>query len=71
MERLYPSNITSKQAQALKYMARKKAEILGVPLLTLGGTGKDYGKPMMALGGPSPWEYCDGSSGMTKGKYEI
>ncbi|MBA3603675.1 MAG: hypothetical protein H0W50_08555 [Parachlamydiaceae bacterium] len=71
MERLYPSNITSKQAQALIYMARKKAEILGVPLLTLGGSGEDYGKPLIALGGSSPWEYCDGAMGMTKGKYEI
>ncbi len=74
MERFYPDNITAispKHAQALIYMAQKKAELLGVPLLTLKGNGKDYGKPLMALGGPSPWEYCDGFSGMTKGKYEI
>ncbi len=74
MERFYPDNITAispKHAKALTYMAQKKAELLGIPLLTLKGNGKDYGKPLMALGGPSPWEYCDGFGGLTKGTYEI
>ncbi|MBA3604068.1 MAG: hypothetical protein H0W50_10635 [Parachlamydiaceae bacterium] len=71
MERLYPFNILPKHAQALEALARKKADMLGVPLLRIADKGESYGKVLMALGGPSPWEYCDGSAGITNGKYEI
>ena len=62
---------TEKQKKALEMLAIKKAEELNLPLLSLTGAGEAYGKPLLALGGPSPWEYCDGSTGVTSGKYEI
>ena len=71
MERLYPDSITTRHRQALEHLARKKAEALGVPLLYIGECGNDYGKPLQALGGPSPYEYCDGATGLTNGRYTL
>lgn len=71
MEKMYPGKITAKQKQALEMFARKKAEQLNLSLLSLDGKGETYGKSLLALGGPAPWEYCDATGGVTDGKFEI
>ncbi|MBA2727305.1 MAG: hypothetical protein H0U49_03925 [Parachlamydiaceae bacterium] len=71
MERLYPDNIKDRHRQALEYLAKQKAIQLGIPLCCKSETGQEYNKPLYALGGPSPYEYCDAVSSITDGKYTI
>ncbi len=72
MERFYPDTIAPKHVVALKALAQAKAKQLEIPLLSLHGSGENYGKTLMALGGPAPYEYSDGSGvGVTNGTFEI
>ncbi|WP_158227791.1 hypothetical protein, partial [Estrella lausannensis] len=50
---------------ALNALAKQIAQDLGIPLTSQGG-GHPYGKDLMALGGPAPYEYSDGSGGLQK-----
>lgn len=61
MERLYPLDVDSGTAEALKKVALRKALNVGLPLISLQGDGKPYDKPLKSLGGSSPWKYSDGS----------
>jgi hypothetical protein len=70
-ERFYPDTIASKETEALKNLAIMLAKKLAVPL-TDDGEGSSYGKNLQALGGPAPYEYCDGAGGLQKdGLYTI
>ncbi|CRX39577.1 hypothetical protein [Estrella lausannensis] len=64
-ERLYPDSIPSEHEAALNALAKQIAQDLGVPLTSQDGEGS-YGKDLMALGGPAPYEYSDGSGGLQK-----
>lgn len=61
MERIYCDVQDSKYPEALLTIAKRKAAELGIPLVSLEGQGVDFGNPLKSLGGPSPWEYSDGT----------
>ena len=71
-ERFYPSKISKKHQEALNAMAKEKAAALGVPLVSLDKKGLTHDRPLMALGGPAPFDYSDGWGGLNVGgKYTI
>lgn len=73
-DKFYAFNLTPQQKDALNQMAVAKAQALGIPVVSQDGSGKSYDRPLEALGGPSPWEYCDGADhrGLkAQGKYTI
>jgi hypothetical protein len=70
-DRMYPGYPERWRQNALNALARKIANKLNVPL-TSSDKGKPYGKDLFALGGPAPYEYCDGSGGVQKnGEFTI
>ena len=65
LERTYP--FQSPFTDDLVEMAKRKADFLGVPLLTSEMTDC-YAE---SLGSCAPHEYCDAASGVTNGTYTI
>lgn len=61
-ERIYPDVVPPHLVKALNQMAMKKAQALNIPFVAQDGLGERYEKELKALGGPSPWEYCDGAA---------
>lgn len=55
--------IKKEHKDAINALAKKKAHALGIPLVAQDGEGEPYGKPLYALGGPSPFEYSDAAGG--------
>ncbi len=70
MDKLYPSKISEKHIQALEFIAKKKANLLNLPLLSKHGTGKPYNS-VKSLGSSAPWEYSDNAGGITNGTYTL
>jgi hypothetical protein len=57
-ERFYPDDIDLPSMKALNAMAKKIADRLSAPLLSL-DPGKSYGKTLLSLGGIAPCGYSD------------
>lgn len=65
-EQTYPSPLPAYQLRALDKMAMLKAKSLNRAVVSMDGLGEPYGKPLQALGGPSPWEYVDSAGGINR-----
>ncbi len=71
-ERMYSNDDDSRYLSAMNQIAKELAKDLNIPLTSL-DEGTRYGKPLHALGGPAPYEYCDSAArGMQNdGRYII
>ncbi len=59
LDKFYLNQPSLKNEQAIIEMAKRKAQSLGVDLVSADGPGEPYGKPLQALGGPTSFEYSD------------
>ncbi|MBA3604017.1 MAG: hypothetical protein H0W50_10360 [Parachlamydiaceae bacterium] len=70
MDTLFPAKISKKHIQALEFIAKRKATLLNLPLLSKHGTGKPYNS-VKSLGSSAPWEYSDNAGRITDGTYTL
>ena len=64
-DRFYPDQIPATHKQALNALAKQVSQKLRVPLTCEEGAFP-YNNSLQALGGPAPYEYCDGAGGVQK-----
>ena len=65
IERLYTVGTVSNEAlRSLETFAQRRAEELGLPLVTADGAGTPYGHEVKSLGGLAPYGYSDGAHGV-------
>ena len=70
-DRFYPDQIPISHKHALNTLAKQVSQKLCVPI-TCGEGSVPYNNSLQALGGPAPYEYCDGAGGVQKnGRYTI
>lgn len=62
LERLYPSNLSRQQKEAIEKLALEKAKKLKVSLYVLGDSSQTAG--IKSLGGIAPFDYVDASDGI-------
>ncbi len=59
LDKFYLNQPSPQNERAIIEMAKRKAQSLGVDLVSADGSGEPYGKPLQALGGPASFEYSD------------
>ncbi len=70
LDTLFPIKISEKHIAALEYIAKRKAGLLNLPLISYKGSGQPYNS-IKSLGSSAPWEYSDHGGGLTNGTYTL